>query len=159
MTPIQDRIPHNHCYGCGPENPDGLQIKSYWDGAVSLCTYVPRPEQMAGPTQYLYGGTIASIIDCHCVCTSIANYYERDGFAVGDGPQIWCVTGSLQVRYLKPTPIDRPVELRATIRECSDKKTVIDCEMRSGDMVTAQGEVIAIRVPAQWSDSQGRTQQ
>ena len=22
----------SHCYGCGRLNPDGLQIKSYWDG-------------------------------------------------------------------------------------------------------------------------------
>ena len=84
MTAIQDRIPHNHCYGCGPENPDGLQIKSYWDGKESVCTYMPRPEQCAGPTQYLYGGTIASIVDCHSVCTSIANYYGRDGLEVGE---------------------------------------------------------------------------
>jgi len=150
MTAIQDSIPHNHCYGCGPENPDGLQIKSYWDGEASLCTYLPRPEQCAGPTQYLYGGTIASIIDCHCVCTSIANYYQRDGFEVGEGPPVWCVTGGLQVRYLKPTPIDHPVELRATIRECTDKKTILDCTLSYDGVVTAEGEVIAIRVPDEW---------
>lgn len=150
MTAIQDKIPHNHCYGCGPENPDGLQIKSYWDGEASLCSYVPRPEQCAGPTQFLYGGTIASIMDCHCVCTSIANYYQRDGFEVGAGPPIWCVTGGLQVRYLKPTPIDRAIELRATIRECTDRKTILDCTLGYDGDVTAEGEVIAIRVPDEW---------
>ena len=29
MIAIQDQIPHNHCYGCGKDNPDGMQIKSY----------------------------------------------------------------------------------------------------------------------------------
>ena len=152
MTAIQDRIPHNHCYGCGPENPDGLQIKSYWDGEASVCTYVPRPEQCAGPTQFLYGGTVASIIDCHCVCTSIANYYQRDGFEVGEGPPIWCVTGGLHVSYLKPTPIDQAVELRATIRECTDKKTILDCTLSCNGVVTAVGEVIAIRVADKWRE-------
>ena len=152
VVAIQDRIPHNHCYGCGPENPDGLQIKSYWDGKESLCTYVPRPEQCAGPTQYLYGGTIASIIDCHSVCTSIANYYERDGFEVGDGPALWCVTAALSVNYLEPTPIDRPVDLRATIVECTDKKTIVSCTISSGDIVTAEGKVVAIRVPMSWRE-------
>jgi acyl-coenzyme A thioesterase PaaI-like protein len=147
---IQDRLPHNHCYGCGPENPKGLQIKSYWDGKESVCTYLPRPEQSAGPTQYLYGGTIASIIDCHCVGTSIANYYERDSREVGEGPPIWCVTGNLSVRYLKPIRIDKPVELRATIRECSDRKTTVDCQAISDGDVAATGEVIAIRVPETW---------
>ena len=72
MTAIQDRIPHNHCYGCGPENPHGLQIKSHWDGKESVCVYEPRPEQCAGPEQYLYGGTIASLIDCHSIGTALA---------------------------------------------------------------------------------------
>ena len=152
MTAIQDLIPHNHCYGCGPENPDGLQIKSYWDGTESLCTYVPRPEQSAGPTQYLYGGTIASVIDCHSVCTSIANYYQRDGFEVGDGPPIWCVTAALSVSYLKPTPIEKPVELRAIIEDCTDRKTIVRCSMSSDGIVTATGDVIAIRVPPSWRE-------
>jgi acyl-coenzyme A thioesterase PaaI-like protein len=151
-TPIQDSIPHNHCYGCGPENPDGMQIKSYWDGTESICTYMPRPEQCAGPTGYLYGGTIASLIDCHCVCTSIANYYQLDGFEIGEGPAIWCVTGGLEVRYLKPTRIDQAVELRATIVECSEKKTVLECTLSSDGIVTAEGRVVAIRVPTEWRD-------
>jgi acyl-CoA thioesterase FadM len=111
---------------------------------------MPRPEQCAGPTQYLYGGTIASIVDCHSVCTSIANYYQRDGLEIGAGPPIWCVTGSLSVRYLQPIRIDRPVELRATIRECSDRKTIVDCKVLSEGIVAAEGEVIAIRVPDTW---------
>ena len=150
MAAIQDSIPHNHCYGCGPDNPKGMQIKSHWDGEVSTCTYMPRPEQCAGPTQYLYGGTIASLIDCHCVGTAIANYYRRDGFEVGEGPPVWCVTGGLKVNYLKPTAIDQPVELRATIDECTDTKTVVKCTLSSSGTVTAEGEVIAIRVPESW---------
>ena len=152
MKAIQDSIPDNHCYGCGPENPAGMQIKSYWDGKESVCTYVPRPEQCAGPTQYLYGGTIASLIDCHSVCTSIASFYERDGFEVGEGPPLWCVTGRLSVDYVKPTPINEPVELRATIREQTDRKAIVDCTLSSGDVVTARGEVIAIRVDPSWRE-------
>lgn len=150
MTAIQDQIPHNHCYGCGADNPLGMQIKSHWDGDISTCTYVPRPEQSAGPTQYVYGGTIASLIDCHCVGTAMANYYEQEGRPIGSEPQIWCVTGRLTVNYLKPTPIDTPIELRAVIREWTDKKTVLNCTVFSGGAVTAEGEVIAIRVPESW---------
>ena len=152
MTAIQDRIPHNHCYGCGPENPDGMQIKSHWDGTESLCTYQPRPEQCAGPTQFLYGGTIASLIDCHCVGTAIANYYGRDGFEVGDGPAIWCVTGNLAVSYRKPTPIDQPVVLSATIEKCSDSKALVVCTLSSDGVVTAEGKVVAIRVSQDWRE-------
>ena len=152
MPAIQDQIPHNHCYGCGPENPDGMQIKSHWDGDETVCTYSPRPEQSAGPLQYLYGGTIASIIDCHSVGTAIANYYRREGRAIGAGEPIWCVTARLTVNYLAPTPIDVDVTLRAAIEECHEKKTIVKCSVWSGDTQTAEAEVVAVRVPPDWSN-------
>jgi acyl-coenzyme A thioesterase PaaI-like protein len=152
VTAIQDSFKDNHCYGCGADNPLGMQIKSHWDGEVSTCIYMPRPEQSAGPTQYLYGGTIASLIDCHSVGTAMANYYDREGREVGSEPQIWCVTGRLTVNYLKPRPIDKPVELRAVITECTEKKTILQCTMYSEGIATAEGEVIAIRVPYSWRE-------
>ena len=83
MTAIQDQTPHHHCYGCGTENDQGLQIKSHWQGDECICHYSPRPEQSAGPLQYVYGGTIASIIDCHCVNAAMSNYYKLEGREVG----------------------------------------------------------------------------
>jgi len=150
MTAIQDQIPGNHCYGCGPENPLGMQIKSHWDGDESVCVYQPRPEQSAGPEQFLYGGTIASLIDCHCIGTAIANCYRREGREIGEGEEIWYVTGRLSVDYLAPTPIDHPVTLRATVEEVTDRKTVLKCRFYSGDTQTAAGEVVAVRVPNAW---------
>jgi acyl-coenzyme A thioesterase PaaI-like protein len=152
VTAIQDSLRDNHCYGCGADNPLGMQIKSHWDGEESTCTYLPRPEQSSGPTHLLYGGAVASLIDCHCVGTAIANYYELEGREIGTDPQIWCVTGRLTVNYLKPTPIDKPVELRAVITECAEKKTILKCSVSSGGEITAEGEVIAIRVPYSWRD-------
>ena len=150
MKAIQDQLEHNHCYGCGPDNPKGMQIKSYWDGGTSTCTYTPRPEQCAGPTQYVYGGTIASLIDCHCVGTSIAAHYDRDGRDFGDGEPIWCVTGRLTVNYLKPTPIDKPIELIATVDEIDDRKALLTCRVFSDEEQVAEGEVISVRVPPTW---------
>jgi len=152
MTAIQDSFKDNHCFGCGADNPLGMQIKSHWDGKVSVCTYTPRTEQSAGPTHFLYGGTIASLIDCHSVGTAIANYYDQEGREIGSDPEIWCVTGRLTVNYLKPTSIDKPVELRATISECAEKKTTLRCTLSSGGEVTAEGEVIAVRVPYSWRE-------
>ena len=150
MTAVQDQLPHNHCYGCGADNEKGLQIKSHWHGDECVCRYRPRPEQCAGPLQYVYGGTIASLIDCHCVGTAMSNYYRREGREVGEGEEIWCVTGRLTVSYLAPTPIDRDVTLRARIEDVTDKKTTLKCGFYSGDTLTAEGEVIAIRVSSSW---------
>ena len=133
MTAIQDGLHDNHCYGCGTENPDGMQIKSHWDGDETVCTYTPRSNQCAGPTGYLYGGTIASLIDCHSIGTAIAHYYREEGRDVGEGEKIWCVTGRLTVNYTAPTPIDQDVVLRARIVESDAKKSRVVCELYSGD--------------------------
>ena len=153
MTAIQDRLPHNHCYGCGADNDKGMQIKSYWQGDVCVCRYQPRPEQSAGPEHYVYGGTIASLVDCHSVGTALSNYYRLEGREVGEAPEIWCVTGRLTVNYLAPTPIDREIELRSTIEECGEKKTRVRTLVYSDGSQTAEGDVIAIRVPDSWKNA------
>jgi hypothetical protein len=61
----------------------------------------------------LYGGVIAGRMDCHCACTALAAFYRTEARALGSTPLIRVVTGALQVTYLKPTPIDRSVLLRA----------------------------------------------
>ena len=63
---FQDTYPDNlsHCYGCGRLNPEGLQLKSYWDGEETVAHFRPRPSHMAIPG-YVYGGLLASLIDCH----------------------------------------------------------------------------------------------
>ena len=153
MTAVQDRLTDNHCYGCGTDNEKGLQIKSHWDGEECICRYTPRPEQCAGPLQYVYGGTIASLIDCHSVGTALSNYYGLEGREVGEAPEIWCVTGRLTVNYLAPTPIDSDIEIRATIAEVGDRKTRVESRVYSDGVQTAEGEVIAIRVPESWRES------
>lgn len=147
---FQDGIPGNHCFGCGAENPRGLQIKSYWDGDESVCAFQPQPHHSAGPRQYLNGGIIATLIDCHCICTAIANAYRRAGRNIGEAPEIWYVTGAMNVSYIKPTPIDRRVTLRARVIEEKAKKMVVQCSLSSGDSECARGDVVAIRVPNEW---------
>lgn len=150
MTAIQDLLAHNHCYGCGADNAKGMRIKSRWQGDECVCRYEPRPEQCAGPEHYVYGGTIASLIDCHSVGTALSNYYRLEGRDVGEAPEIWCVTGRLEVDYLAPTPIDREIELRSTIEECGERKTRVSTRVFSNGTLTARGNVIAIRVPDSW---------
>lgn len=150
MTAIQDQLPNNHCYGCGADNPKGLQIKSHWHGDECVCRYSPRREQCAGPLQYVYGGLIASLIDCHSINTALSNYYRIEGRDIGSDPEIWCVTARLTVNYLAPTPIDAEIAVRATLDEVGERKTRVRSRVYSGDRQTAEGEVIAVRVPDSW---------
>ena len=54
----------SYCYGCGRLNEHGLKLKSYWDGEETVAIFHPRPYHIAIPG-YVYGGLIASLIDCH----------------------------------------------------------------------------------------------
>jgi acyl-coenzyme A thioesterase PaaI-like protein len=147
---IQDQIPHNHCWGCGTLNPRGLRIKSYLEGEESVCRFQPSPDHMAGPTHVVYGGIIAAVIDCHSVCTAIADAYRVAGRPLGSEPLLWAVTASLKIDYLAPTPIGQPMELRARVRETKGRKRVLDCTVRSGGRDCARAEVIAVEVGASW---------
>ena len=137
----------NHCFGCGPGNRDGLRIKSFWVGEQeSVCRYRPQAHQAAGPRGFLNGGIIATVIDCHGVCTAIADAYRREGREIGEGELIWYVTGSLSVEYRRPAPIDGEATIRARVAEIAGRKTWVDCELESGGEICAEGRLLAVRV-------------
>jgi len=147
---IQDLVPHNNCWGCGPRNTGGLQIKSYVDGAETVCDWQPGPPYFAGPEHVLNGGIIAALLDCHGVCAAIADCYQREGRAIGTPPDLWCVTAALTVKYLRPTSISTPVRLVATVRERGARSTVVDCTLFSEGEERARAEVVAVRVADEW---------
>lgn len=144
---IQDLIgPSNQCYGCGPDNPEGLRIKSFWDGDETICTWQPRPAFMAGPTDVLNGGVIATLLDCHAVGTAIAHTYRLRGREIGSEPRVWCVTASMSVEYLKATPIAAPVSLRGRVEKVGNRSTTVACTLSAGGLETARALVVAVRV-------------
>ncbi len=96
-----------HCYGCGRLNEHGHQIKSYWDGDESVCHFLPKPYHIAIPG-YVYGGLLASLIDCHGTGTAAGAVYraaKEQGEDIEANPRF--LTASLHVDYLKPTPLNQ----------------------------------------------------
>jgi acyl-coenzyme A thioesterase PaaI-like protein len=147
---IQDLVPHNNCWGCGPRNKGGLQIKSYVQGNETICNWQPGPPYFAGPEHVLNGGIIATLLDCHGVCTAIADCYRREGREIGTPPDIWCVTAALDIKFLRPTSISEPVRLVGSIRKRGERSTVVDCSLLSQGVECARSEIIAVRVPEEW---------
>jgi len=145
---FQDHYPDNlsYCYGCGRLNEHGLQIKSYWDGEETVCIFQPKPYHIAVPG-YVYGGLIASLIDCHCTGTAAAAAYRAEGRAMGTEPALRFLTASLHVDYLRPTPLGVPLEVRATIKEIKGRKVVVSATVAAEEQVFARGEIVAIKVP------------
>lgn len=145
---IQDFYPDDfaHCYGCGRLNPDGLQLKSRWDGEEMVARFTPRASQMALPG-FVYGGLIASLIDCHAMGTAAAAAERGAGRDIGTAPAPRFVTAMLRVEYLKPTPLGPELEIRARAVERSERKVRVTAAVRAGGVETARGEALAVRLP------------
>jgi acyl-coenzyme A thioesterase PaaI-like protein len=145
---FQDYYPDqlSHCYGCGRLNEKGLQIKSYWEGEQSVCTFTPRPEHIAIPG-YVYGGLIASLIDCHGTGTAAAAAYRAENRQMDTDPPLRFLTASLRVEYLKPTPLGVPLEVRGKVKEMKGRKVVVEATVTVKGLLCARGEVVAVRVP------------
>jgi len=136
----------SHCYGCGSLNDHGLQIKSYWDGDESVCVYTPRPYHTAIPG-IVYGGLIASIIDCHSTGTAAAAKYKAENRAMDTLPPLRFVTASLNVNYLLPTPLDCPLEVRGKVKAIKGRRVVVESRLIADGKVCATGEVVAVQMP------------
>ena len=134
------------CYGCGRLNSHGHQIKSYWDGEESVCRFMPQPYHTA-IAGYVYGGLIASVVDCHATGTAAAAAFRADGRPMGTEPDFRFVTTSLHVDYLKPTPIDAPMELRARVEEIKGRKVTLSVTVSSKGQMRARGRVVAVQLP------------
>ena len=145
---IQDLYPDelSYCYGCGKLNEHGLQIKSYWQGDESVCHFRPRAYHTAIPG-YVYGGLIASLIDCHGTGTAAAAAYRNAGREMGTDPPFRFVTASLRVDFLRPTPLGTPLEIRGVVKEIKGRKIVVDATVTSNGQICAKGQVVAVQMP------------
>lgn len=145
---FQDFYPDDvaHCYGCGKLNQHGHQIKTFWEGEETVTRYTPKEYHTAIPG-FVYGGLIASLIDCHGTGSAAAAMYKHENREMDTDPPLRFVTASLNVKYLKPTPLGPELVLRGNIREVKGKKVVVDINLYAEDRLCAQGEVIAVKMP------------
>lgn len=145
---FQDYYPENvaHCYGCGRLNEYGHQIKTFWEGEESVTRFTPQPYHTAIPG-YVYGGLIASLIDCHSTGTAAAAMYRAEGREMDTEPAFRFVTASLHVDYLKPTPLNGELVVRGRVKEIRGRKVVVESAVYAGEVLTARGEVVAAQMP------------
>jgi acyl-coenzyme A thioesterase PaaI-like protein len=145
---FQDYYPDDlsHCYGCGRLNEHGHRIKSYWDGDETVAVFVPKPYHMAIPG-YVYGGLIASLLDCHATGTAAAAMYRAEGREMDTDPPYRFVTASLKVDYLRPTPLGGPLEIRGRVKEISGRKVVVAGTLSAHGVICARGEIVVVQMP------------
>lgn len=145
---VQDFYPDDfaQCYGCGRLNEFGHQIKTYWDGDETVTKFTPKPYHTALPG-YVYGGLLASLIDCHGTGTAALAAFRNENREVDTLPPFRFVTASLQVDYLKPTPIGVELEIRGKVVELKGRKVVSEISLFANGVETVKGKVIAVQVP------------
>ncbi|ABE39613.1 PaaI family thioesterase [Rhodopseudomonas pseudopalustris] len=148
MDAFQDHYPENvaHCFGCGRLNHEGHQIKTAWEGEETVTHFTPESYHIAVPG-FVYGGLIASLVDCHSTATAAAAMYRSEGRSLDSQPAFRFVTGSLHVDFLKPTPLDGALELRGRVTEIKGRKVVVETSVLAAGQLTARGHVVAIQMP------------
>lgn len=143
---FQDFLPGHVCFGCGSSNPQGLGLRSYWDGEVAVSTFQPQPHHEGWPA-LTCGGIVATLADCHCIATAMATAVRNEGRDLGSDPHYLFVTGSLQVKFLKPAETNAPMHLQAQVASIKlDKKYTVRCQIFSRGELTSEAEVIALLV-------------
>jgi acyl-coenzyme A thioesterase PaaI-like protein len=144
---IQDSYPdeYSHCYGCGRLNDHGLRIHSRREGDECVAVFEPSPQHIGIPG-FVYGGLIASLVDCHGVATAYAAAAEEQEHGNGATAQRF-VTAALHVDFLRPTPMGVPLTIRAAVKEIRGRKIVVGLKVIAGGIECARGEVVAVRIP------------
>jgi acyl-coenzyme A thioesterase PaaI-like protein len=148
MKGIQDYYPDHFgaCYGCGRLNEHGYQLKTMWDGDETVTRFVPQHYHTAIPG-FVYGGLLASLIDCHGTGSASLALAREEGITLEGYNAPRCVTASLKVDYKKPTPIGANLEIRGIIREVKGRKVIVEARLMADGVICVTGEIIAVRVP------------
>jgi acyl-coenzyme A thioesterase PaaI-like protein len=140
---LQDRYaPHNRCFGCGPANPKGLQIKSHLDGETLVLRFTPQPHHEAF-TGVVNGGIIGTLFDCHSNWAAAWHLMQRTGATEPPGT----VTAEFHVKLRRPTPSTEPVLLRASVVDSTDDRATVEATLQGADgqiSATCRGVFVAV---------------
>lgn len=140
---IQERYaPHNTCFGCGPANSLGLRIRSFVEGDEVVATWSPQPQHNAFPG-VLNGGIIGALLDCHCNWTGAMALMKAQG---AESPPC-TVTADYAIQLKRPTPMDKPLSLRARAVSVDGDKAVVEATLEAEGKVraTCRGTFVAVR--------------
>ena len=134
--------PNGVCFGCGPANSRGLQIRSYVTDDGVIADWKPEPHHQAFEG-YANGGIIGVLLDCHSNWTAAYSLMKRNGLSAPPGT----VTAEYCVTHLSPTPITSTLHLVSKTIELSDRKAVVETTLEAGGKVTAKfkGTFVAVK--------------
>lgn len=134
--------PNNACFGCGPANEKGLQIRSFEEGDTLVCTWTPKKEHEAFEG-VLNGGIIGSLLDCHCNWTALMHLKKARGMT----DKAPCtVTADYAIVLKRPCPTNGPVFLKAKVVSAEGDKAIVEGTLEADGKVraTCRGTFVAV---------------
>ncbi len=129
------------CFGCGPANEKGLQIRSFEENGEYVAEWESESHHEAFPGM-LNGGIIGSLLDCHSNWAAAHFLMKKN-----DKDQPDCtVTANYSIKLLRPTPSDATIYLKARVTESSEDRATVEAELIANDKVCATCEGLFVAV-------------
>ena len=133
LTPLPSSA-QNRCFGCGLQNPVGLQLKFLATETGAAVAFVTLSDCYEGPVGYLHGGILATLLD------EVMSKSIRATGVAG-------VTRSLEIEYLRPVPSNSSIRLEAHLDRREGRKFFTRGKILSADGTTlATGKALFIEV-------------
>jgi acyl-coenzyme A thioesterase PaaI-like protein len=147
-TPLQDIIhteaPIRQCYGCGSDNPHGMQIKSFLEGDEAVSHWRAKEHHCSYPG-FLNGGVACTLIDCHSAWAAFSIECRDKGLDFSEKPDLstgW--TRAMSVEFLKPVPLSSEVTLRARVIKKGRTSRTVACSLFAEGNECVRAEVTLV---------------
>lgn len=138
---IQERLyPDLTCFGCGHANPRGLQLRSYPSGEGVAAQFTPWPEHDNG-AGFLNGGIIATVLDCHSGA-AVFDHQDRSGQRDPAGALLPYVTAGLDLRFLRPCPLDQTLQLAGIVTSVEPDQLTVRVRLTWDDKPRAEATAV-----------------
>ncbi|MCJ2137415.1 PaaI family thioesterase [Methylobacterium sp. J-026] len=123
--------------------------KSFLLGDRTEAHFTPDKIYSGGVPDDVYGGMIASLLDCHGTASAAAFAYRDRGRVMGDdGAPIRFVTASLQIDFRKPTPLGEELLITGTLKSLDGRKAQVSLSLSAAGVECAYGEMLAVELRA-----------
>ena len=139
---VQDKYaPNSICFGCGPANKKGLQIKSFKTEKGLQMEFETKIEHQAFPG-IINGGIISTLLDCHGNWAATMALMERNEEEIPP----CTVTATFSLKLRRPTPLDSKLEITATVNELSEDRANVEMTLEANGKICATGEGLFVAV-------------
>ena len=145
---LQDFYPDDfaHCFGCGRLNLVGHHLRTFVEGEETVSRFTPSANDMALPG-FVYGGLLASLLDCHGMATASAGALREGGSAVGAESSPRYVTAMLHIDFVRPTPLGGELMIRGRVEEFTARKARIAAWVVANGETTVRASIVAVPLP------------